>query len=205
MATTGKVVKIEPDALTMRYASSRQTSTRKRLLCGLSAIAFFAAVTSPITIDTASMLPGFKSALAADGGNGNGNGDGQGKGNGNGKGKGDENGGGKKPPASGGDDDDGDADDDHGFGDTGGDGRAHRDVDAPRDSDKTNGGDDGEIGDTSYAEAVESLADVPADVPAGLAPPMTPTIQQVFALGEGAVLNSEQEMLAIENGWNVQN
>jgi hypothetical protein len=32
-----------------------------------------------------------------------------------------------------------------------------------------------------------------------------PTIQQVFALGEGSVLNSEQEMLAIQNGWNAQN
>ena len=198
MATTGKVVKIEPNAMTMRYESSRRTCTRKRLLYGLSAISLVASVTLPITIDTASMLPGFKFALAADVGNGNGDG----------QGKGDENGGGKKPPASGGgddDDDDGHVDDGHGFGDTRGDGGAHRDADSPHDSDNVNGGDDGEIGNAGYSEAVESLADVPADVPAGLAPPTTPTIQQVFALGEGAVLNSEQEMLAIENGWNVQN
>jgi hypothetical protein len=31
-----------------------------------------------------------------------------------------------------------------------------------------------------------------------------PTIREIFALGDGSVLDAEQELLAIKNGWNLQ-
>ena len=126
MAETGTVVAIESNTMTTRLAPSRRNSRRLRLMCGLSAIAFIASLALPITIDTTSMTPGFKSALAVGGGNGNGNGngDGQGKGKGNGKGQGDENGGGQKPPKGGDDDDDDDDSDDDDHGGSGGSGSA---------------------------------------------------------------------------------
>ena len=220
MAMTGKVVKIELMAMATHHASAPRISRRQRLLCGLSAFAFLATVALPVTIDTASMAPGFKSALAAGGGNGNGNGDGQGKGNGNGKGQGDENGGPKKPPKGGtGDDDDddyddGDTGDDDDTGGSGGLGGANggRDDDhyGRRAADEAHdpGGSDGGLGEAdeaSYADAVDPLGGVSDGVPVGLTTTALPTIQEIFAQGEGLVLDEEQELLAIKNGWNAQN
>jgi hypothetical protein len=213
MAKTGTVVLIEPNAMAADHSRLRQGSRRQRLLCGLSAIAFVASVALPITIDVKSMAPGFNAALAAGPGNGNGNGDGQGKGKGNGKGKGDENGNGK-PPKGGGDDDD-DDDDDDGPGDTddgdtgsgGADDDDHggRIADRNLDPDDHDGGGNSEIDEAVYADAVTAVGSVPANNPAGLPASPLPTVKQIFALGEGSVLNPDQELLAIQNGWNAQN
>lgn len=180
---TGIVVTIESNTAATRYAPPRQTGRRQRLLCGLSAIAFLAAVALPVTIDATSMAPAFTSAHAA--GNDNGNGDGQGRGEGNGKGRGDENGGGKKPPK----DDDDDADDDAGDDEHGNPG-----------SNQAGGGKDS--GTDGYDDVDETAL---ADAPAGIPTTALPTIQQIFAMGEESVLNTDQEMLAIENGWNTPN
>ena len=199
MAQTGKVVTIEPNSLAAHRVSALQNGRRLRLLCGLSAIAFLASVALPITIDTVSLSPVFKSALAA--GNGTGNGDGQGRGIGNGKGQGDDNRNGGKTPKGGGGDGDDDGDDDTG----GADDDDHGKRAADRNDDNGRDGDYGDFDETAYADTVESVDGVAGDELAGSPTTALPTVQQVFALGEGSVLSTEQELLAIQNGWNAQN
>jgi hypothetical protein len=184
--------------MVLRHTSLGQISRRQRLLYGLSAVAFLASVAMPITIDTASMAPGFKSALAA--GNGNGNGDGQGKGKGNGNGRGDENGGGKKPPKG-----DDDTDDDNDAGDDDGEHDERTTDRAGNTNNSEGGGGNGGIDETALADAVAAVDGMPGTVPAGLPAATLPTIQQIFELGEGSGLNTEQELLAIQNGWNTKN
>jgi hypothetical protein len=171
---TGTHVTIEMDAMTAQDAATRRTHRRQRLLRGLFALAFLAAVTLPVTIEGASMIPGVPAALAAS--NDNGTGDGQGNGKGNGKGRGDEFGGGKGPPRSGGGDPDDDDDDDYGNDD-----------------------------ETASVDATEIADSMTTDGPVGVSAPALPTIQQVFSLGEESVLNADQELLAIENGWGSPN
>lgn len=196
MAKTGivaVVAVIDTDAVAEYAARQAPAAARLRLLSGLSAVAFLAVVALPVTIDTSSMTPAFGSALAD---NGNGNGDGQGKGQGNGKGRGDENGIGKG--STGDDEDDGAGDDEDdpttgdGTGELGG-------------SSDGNNGDFGDIGDAEMGDELAGTAGLPDETIANAAAPALPTIREIFALGEESVLNAEQELLAIKNGWNLQN
>jgi hypothetical protein len=191
---TGTHVTIEMDAMTAQDAATRRTHRRQRLLRGLFALAFLAAVTLPVTIEGASMIPGVPAALAAS--NDNGTGDGQGNGKGNGKGRGDEFGGGKGPPRSGGGDPDDDDDDDDGFGDSGGN---------PGGGGERGADDYGNDDETASVDATEIADSMTTDGPVGVSAPALPTIQQVFSLGEESVLNADQELLAIENGWGSPN
>jgi hypothetical protein len=208
---TGTHVTIEMDAMTAQDAATRRTHRRQRLLRGLFALAFLAAVTLPVTIEGASMIPGVAAALAAS--NDNGTGDGQGNGKGNGKGRGDEFGGGKGPPRSGGGDPDDDDDDDHGDDDDDDDGDDHSGGFGGRDTNPGGGGGErdangfGETDDEiASADATEAVDGITAEGPVGLpAPTALPTIQQVFSLGEESVLDADQELLAIENGWGAAN
>lgn len=194
MASTGTVAITATNAVAKHEASHAQAGIRLPLLSGLSVIAFLASVALPVTIDAGSMTPAFSSALA-DNGNGNGNGDGQGKGLGNGKGRGDEMGGG-----NGSDDDE--HGDDGGNSDSGDDdGGPGADV-PPRDPDGGNTGDVDDTGDTQFAD---EFGGPPSEPLAGPAAPALPTVQEIFALGEDSVLSAEQELLAIKNGWNLQN
>jgi len=192
MASTGTVAITGTNAVAKHEASHAPAGIRLPLLSGLSVIAFLASVALPVTIDTGSMTPAFSSALAD---NGNGNGDGQGKGIGNGKGRGDEMGGGN-----------GSDDDEHG--DEGGNAGAGDDDDGPvgddppRDPDGGNTGDVDDTGDTQFAD---EFGGPPSKPLAGPAAPALPTVQEIFSLGEDSVLSAEQELLAIKNGWNLQN
>jgi len=182
MASTGTVAITATNAVAKHEASHAQAGIRLPLLSGLSVIAFLASVALPVTIDAGSMTPAFSSALAD---NGNGNGDGQGKGIGNGKGRGDEMGGGN-----------GSDDDEHG--DEGGPGAD----DPPRDPDGGNTGDVDDTGDTQFSD---EFGGPPSEPLGGPAAPALPTVQEIFSLGEDSVLSAEQELLAIKNGWNLQN
>ncbi len=204
MAKTGKVAKIRIDEGKAHGPRPQHAGLRWRLLSGLSAFAFVAAVSLPVTVDTASLTPELAAAQAAGNGNGNGNGDGQGKGKGNGKGRGDENGIGRKPPKDydGDDDDQGDDDDDHGDDDDGG--RPGR---ASEDRPDGGGGGAGEFGDADEASLADAVAEAGHPADNGIGNPAAaalPTVRQIFSLGENSVLSGEQELLAIKNGWTVQ-
>lgn len=196
MAETGHVAVINADAIVGLDVRHTPIRLRPCLLGGLSAVAILAAVSLPVTINTASMTPAFSSALAD---NGNGNGDGQGRGNGNGKGRGDEYGGG-----NGSDGDNGDN------GDSGGDdsGDDNGDPSSGNRAEELGGGNPGDFGDideSEFADEMAGPASPPEEALATAAAPALPTIREIFALGDESVLSAEQEMLAIKNGWNLQN
>lgn len=198
MVKTGTVAVIETNAGSAHDEQARYTSLRWRLLSGLSAITFVVAVTLPITTDSTNLLPSLASAMAAD----NGNGDGQGKGNGNGKGRGDEYGNGNGPGGGNGardDDDDEDHDDDDAGDSDPGDDNANDNEHAGGSNDGIPG-EFGEIEDSAFTDVAEDVPTLP-----DRAAPALPTIREVFALGDESVLNAEQELLAIQNGWNSRN
>ncbi len=201
MAKTGKVAEIGIDNRTAHGTWPQRVGLRWRLLSGFSALAFLAAVALPVTIDTASLAPELVVAQAAGNGNGNGNGDGQGKGKSNGKGRGDENGIGRKPPKDyDGDDDDQGDDDDHGY---------DEDRPGPAAEDRPGGGgggagEFGEADEASFADAVAETGHLADDGIGSPAAAALPTVRQIFSLGENSVLSDEQELLAIKNGWTVQ-
>jgi hypothetical protein len=179
--------------------STEFANFRKALLAGTAALAFLAATSLPVTFEADHTLFAANSAQAGNG-NENGNGDGQDKGKGNGKGQGDENRGGNdgngKPPLPDDDGDDGDdvADDDDdgpggsGFARDGGGGAAAGDAD-----------------EDSLAAAIDAVDGTPASGPVGTPAAALPTIKQIFAMGEEAVLSAEAELEAIRNGWGGTN
>lgn len=198
MAKTGNVAVIDSNAAARHEAWPAPAGMRARLLSGLSVIAVLASVALPVTIDTGSMMPAVSTALAD---NGNGNGDGQGKGIGNGKGRGDEMGGGNGDN----DDDDDDHDDDGGLGDSDDDDDGLGAGDHTGEPGGDNADDFGDIGDTDLADEMADVAGVPAEALAAPSAQALPTVREIFALGEESVLSAEQELLAIKNGWNLQN
>ncbi len=210
MAMTGKIADIGLNSVTSEESWPLRTGLRRRLLSGLSAVAFLGAVSLPVTIDLGSLSPELATAQAVGNGQGGGNGDGQGRGKGNGKGRGDENGG-RKKPGDWGDDDQGEDDqgeDDHGDDDDGHDDDDDDEPGRPNNDRSDDRGDNGDMGEDDEAMATGAVAEVdqsPEDAVAGTPTATLPTVRQIFSLGEEAVLSAEQELLAIENGWNAQN
>jgi len=210
MARTGTAATTGTNAVAKREASHAPAGMRPHLLSSLSVVALLVSVALPVTVDTGTMTPAFSFALADNGnGNGNGNGDGQGKGIGNGKGRGDEMGGG-----NGFDDDEhgddgenaGPGDDEHG--DHGGNTGPGDDDDGPAGNDPPrdpDGGHTGDVDDTGDTQFADEFGGPPSKPLAGPAAPALPTVQEIFSLGEDSVLSAEQELLAIKNGWNLQN
>lgn len=192
MEKTGAIDQFALNAVETQRATQGATSLRRRLSGGLAGLVVLAAAALPITIGQTSFLPEFQSARAAAseaGGNEDGGGDGQGNGQGNGKGQG-----GIHRKIGNGDDGDTDSggggidDEDHGAG-PGGTG-----------NDRDPGG-FGNIGEADAANAIAAVDDIPPAGPVDTPVAALPTIQQIFSMDDRSILNADQELQAIQNGW----
>jgi len=198
MAKTGRLAPIVTGTAAAQARQRTSSVLHFSMLAALMAGAILCIVAIPLTVDSSSMIPGLSVALAD---NSNGTGDGQSKGKGNGKGRGDENGGGNPSQGSSaadGDDDSGDdgshaGDNDRTTGELGG------------ESGDDNADGFGDVDESSFAGEMADVTAPPAEATTGPVTQALPTIREIFALGQESVLDSEQEMLAIKNGWNLQN
>lgn len=192
MIETGEKVLQETRFASVGAACIDVRSRRRALLCGIAGLALLAGVAAPVTMDGPDGAIGVKSALAGGAGVGGGGSGGGGEGGGGGIGGGSE---GKRHfPDKSGDDDDGGDDDGPGGGGDGGDSADGSDGGANTAGNNRGGG--GAAADVASAAGFDAIQAVEG-APAG----SLPTVQEIFALPDDAVLSSADEMRFISQGW----
>ncbi len=174
---------------------------RRALLGGIAGLALLAGVAAPVSLDGPHGEFGMKSVFAAGSGVGGGGGGGGGEGGGGGIGGGSD--GKRKFPNIGGDDDgdgdDGDGDDDDGpggdsgGGSVGGAGGGSVGGASTAGVSRGGGGASADVASVASFDAIQAIEGAPA---ASL-----PTIQEIFALPDDAVLSGADEMRLISQGW----
>ncbi len=196
-----KEITLAPFGAARNDSRLRSAGGRLALLGGIAGLALLAGVAAPVSLDGPHGEFGMKSVFAAGvGGSGVGGGGGGGGGEGGGGGIGGGSDGKRKFPDKGGDDDDDGDDDDGPGGDSGGSsagGSGSGFVGGAGGVAESRGGGGGgtsaDVASVTSFDAIQALEGAPA---ASL-----PTIQEIFALPDDAVLSGADEMRLISQGW----
>ncbi len=206
-----KETRLAPFGVSSDGVRLQSAGGRRALLCGIAGLlTLLAGVAAPVSLDGPDGAAGVKSAYAqgvGGGGVGGGGGGGGGAGGGGGIGGGSD---GKRPFPGGnfggdGDNDDDDDDDDNGGGSGGSSGGSSggNSSGGPSGSsgggastageNRGGGGASADVASAASFDAIQAIEGAPAG--------SLPTIQEIFALPDDAVLSSADEMRFISQGW----